>query len=262
MVEILFSDSAAGSLKEAKTAGQYAQSPVLEEPAAFHLALSVGDISGEGVDDKRLAALERLFSVYPENVGGAAARSLFDGAADNLYRLRRRLYAGGQARLWYSGHPDEWCGFYWLMAQLKNWGVVSGVFAVRRTEGWSGAPAGAWQKAEGQVELTPARISAGADKWRTLQRENAPLRAIVRGRLQSVPENFYDGWLEREIEAQTETFQEAQLIGAILGRRQTGTSDAWLALRLEQWIRQGRLQVVTAAPEGSPKYHRILKRIK
>ena len=253
MVEIFFSDSAAGSLKEAKTAGQYAQSPVLEEPAAFHLALSVGDISGEGVDDKRLAALERLFSVYPENVGGAA---------DNLYRLRRRLYAGGQARLWYSGHPDEWCGFYWLMAQLKNWGVVSGVFAVRRTEGWSGAPAGAWQKAEGQVELTPARISAGADKWRTLQRENAPLRAIVRGRLQSVPENFYDGWLEREIEAQTETFQEAQLIGAILGRGQTGTSDAWLALRLEQWIRQGRLQVVTAAPEGSPKYHRILKRIK
>ena len=114
------------------------------------------------------------------------------------------------------------CGFYWLMEQLRAWGVFSGVLALWLPDGmgggWSGAPAEAWRTAGPWTELTREQISAGAAKWRALQSENAPLRANVRGKLQSVSEDFYDGWLERAIDAQEECFQEARLIGTILGQ--------------------------------------------
>lgn len=262
MTEILFSDGAAGGLAAAKAVGQ---DSALGEAAVFHLALSFGDIRGEGTDERRLAALKLLFSPYPEDVAGEAACQLYASASEAHKRLRERLHAGGLARVWFSGQPDEMCGFYWLMEQLRAWGVFSGVLALWLPDGmgggWSGAPAEAWRTAGPWTELTREQISAGAAKWRALQSENAPLRANVRGKLQSVSEDFYDGWLERAIDAQEECFQEARLIGTILGQYRLGISDGWLALRLERWIREGRLEAVTAAPEGYPQYHRILKKV-
>ena len=52
--------------------------------------------------------------------------------------------------------------------------------------------------------------------WARLQEENAPLRAVVNGQLVSVGEDFYDGFLLRELAAQDKEFMEARFIADML----------------------------------------------
>jgi hypothetical protein len=73
-------------------------------------------------------------------------------------------------------------------------------------------------------------LHAIASHWAELQKENAPLRAVINGRLQSVPENFYDDFILREIALEKNEFHEANLIGRIFGKYQLGIGDGWLCV--------------------------------
>lgn len=86
------------------------------------------------------------------------------------------------------------------------------------------------------------------------------MRAVVNGGLRSVPEDFYDPWILREIAAQEETFYEGRLIGAVLEKYRLGIGDAWIALRVEAMVRAGKLIAREAAAEGKPAYHRHLQK--
>ena len=86
------------------------------------------------------------------------------------------------------------------------------------------------------------------------------MRAVVNGRLCTVPADFYDSFLRRELAAQPEEFHQGQVIGAILGRDLPGISDCWLALRMEVMLQSGELEAVTAAPEDGLVYHRRLRK--
>ncbi|MEG2013991.1 MAG: DUF3658 domain-containing protein, partial [Anaerovoracaceae bacterium] len=99
-----------------------------------------------------------------------------------------------------------------------------------------------------------------AVKWAALQAENAPLRAVLNGKLVSVSENMYDSFILREIEVEDDEFQEANLIGRVLGKYQLGIGDAWIAGRIEKMIGDGNLAVVSASAKDSPSYHRKLKK--
>ena len=52
-------------------------------------------------------------------------------------------------------------------------------------------------------------------KWNQLQNENAPLRAMLNGKLQSVSEDIYDSFILREIAEQPEQFKMAIVIGKV-----------------------------------------------
>ena len=99
-----------------------------------------------------------------------------------------------------------------------------------------------------------------ASHWRTLQIENAPLRVVLNGQLVSVPETLYDSFIIREIAIESEEFHEAKLIGKVLGKYNLGIGDSWVALRIEEMIRGGKLKVITSADEDAPIYHRILRK--
>jgi hypothetical protein len=75
-----------------------------------------------------------------------------------------------------------------------------------------------------------------------------------------MPETLYDDLIVREIAAEDEEFHEAMVIGRVLGKYQLGIGDSWVALRIEEMIRAGKLQVVKELAEDSPIYHRILKK--
>jgi len=92
---------------------------------SFNLAWSVGNIADSFVGIERLAVLERLFSIYPEDVGKPAAEQLYQSAIKNLDTIRNRAENGETLRIWYSNQPDEICGLYWLMNLLKSWGLFS-----------------------------------------------------------------------------------------------------------------------------------------
>lgn len=97
-------------------------------------------------------------------------------------------------------------------------------------------------------------------RWEQLKRENATLRAVVNRQLVSVPDTFYDAFILRELEAQEDEFMEAVLIGKVLGKYSLGISDGLIALRIEQFIKEGKLEVITHAKPQDPSYHRMLRK--
>ena len=97
-----------------------------------------------------------------------------------------------------------------------------------------------------------------ASRWVELQQENAMLRAVLNGKLVSTPESLYDTFVLREVEKQENEFTEARLIGQVLGKYQLGIGDAWIAPRIEQFIKDGLLIPITAPEQGTPIYHCIL----
>ncbi|MPN55071.1 hypothetical protein SDC9_202750 [bioreactor metagenome] len=83
---------------------------------------------------------------------------------------------------------------------------------------------------------------------------------MLNGRLVSASEKLYDDFILREIEAEGEEFREAMIIGRVLGKYQLGISDSFVASRIEEMIRAGKLEAVTAVAEDMPTYHRVLKK--
>lgn len=83
---------------------------------------------------------------------------------------------------------------------------------------------------------------------------------MLNGKLVSVPESLYDTFILRELEKQDNEFKEARLVGQVLGKYQLGIGDAWIALRIEQFIKDGLLIPITAPEPDAPIYHRTLQK--
>lgn len=239
----------------------------------FNLMLSVGDITENKPGSQRQAVMEQLFSIYPDNEGKQAAQELLQKAQSNLYTVCDRAAAGEALRIWYSNQPDELCGLYWLLARLNELKEHGPVYLVKlpeweadeegniiRKTNWGEVAPGEWNRyVILQTQAPPIFCQSCASHWLTLQKENAPLRAVLNGQLVSAPETIYDDFIVREIAEEGEEFQEAMIIGRVLGNYQLGISDSWIAYRIEEMIRAGKLEPVTFPADDSPVYHRILK---
>jgi len=317
MVEIVFGDSAAGSLKMAQGFGkggyvggavsvcilrddgsepteeeiQEARKKAEEEekkawesavplegnPAdvyGFSLSLSIGELSGNGMDGRRRKVLEKLYSIYPDSEGENIAHEMVRNAEGSLREACGKAAAGNGMRVWYSSQPDELCGLYWLMDRLDELGYQGKIFLVKLPEweeredgtvvqmtGWGEVGPGEWGKyLPLQQALSPALRRCFSLRWKELREENAPLRAVLNGRLISVQEDIYDGFIRREIDAGPEEFQEAMVIGRVLGKYRLGVGDALLAHRIEAMIAAGELEPVTQPSGKAPLYHRILRK--
>lgn len=260
MPEVTFHDSAkAGLIQAQRRQG--------DECGAIGLSLylDTGDISGDLFGARREEALRRLFC-GPE--GAEAALALMAANRAGQDRLLGAAARGEPVRIWYSDAPGEACGLLHAAALLE--GLPCPVWAVKlpdivpTDEGWT--EYGGWCDvspgefavfSEAQRLLSAPERRALAAHWQQLTRENAPLRAVVNGRVRSVPEAFYDDLIDRHMPRGA--FVEARLIGDVLGREQPGISDGWLALRIEARIRAGGLRVVRPAADGHP-YTRVLER--
>ena len=318
MIEIVFSDSACGSLKVAQHygEGEYqdgfmgvivshadGSKPTKEEVEVarrkakkkarlawetatplggntadiygFNLVLSVGYISENQPSIKRKQTLEHLYSVFPNDEGHQAAQEIFKRVNEDLKTVQKRAEVGESIRIWYSNQPDEMCGLYWFMGQLNQWKVHGEqVSIVKLPEweadekrnivqkiGWGQVAPGEWHRYLAlQKPVLPVFVQSCASHWQDLQRENTPLRATLNGQLISAPETLYDDFIFREIEAEGEEFQEAKVIGRVIGKYQLGIGDFWIAFRIEEMIREGKLEVASAVAEDMPVYHRVLKK--
>ena len=252
--------------------------PLGGDPAdvyGFSLALSIGDISENEPGAQQQKTLERLFSVYPDDLQDAISVML-QNAKDTLAAVCERAVSGYDAlRIWYSDNPDEACGLYWLMAQLEHLGTpLEQLYLVKlpdwisdsngniaRGVGWGQIAPEGWHQYLSLQKTAPSGFKeACAARWKTLQTESAPLRAVLSGQLVSMPETLYDDFIIREIAASDTEFREAVIVGAVLGKYALGIGDSWVALRIEEMIRAGKLEAVTDANEDMPIYHRILKK--
>ena len=206
---------------------------------------------------------------------GLSMGNLKEKEYPDLSELKTRLENSESLRLWYSKKsPEECCGFYWLMAQLKDLEAAK-IYAVSLPEyferpnnctitcsNWNDMEPEHWKPLlEQRITLPVGQRIFAAMRWQELERENAPLRAVVNGSLVSVPANFYDHFLFRELEKQDEDFLEARLIGNIMGIYQLGIGDELLHQRIESFIQKGLLEIVSPAEEGKPAIRRIVRKI-
>lgn len=315
MIDIVFSDSACGSLKMAQHYGEGEYSMIgsvivscpdgrqpteeeieqarqeideqqrrkwnnaaplggnSEDVFGFNLVLSIGDISEDIPSTKRQKVIEHLWSIYPQ-IEEEHVEGLFVHVKAALKQIFDRAASGEDIRMWYSSCPDDICGMYWFISRLQAEQYSGKIFMVELPH-WESDEVGkitskvSWGEVEPQEwgrylplqkEATSEFCQSCAECWNELQAENAPLRAVFNGKLVSVPETIYDSFIEREIEAEGEEFNQATVIGHVLGRKRLGISDSWIALRMETMIESGVLEQVSAPLPDSPIYHRTLRK--
>ena len=196
------------------------------------------------VRDRILAEAEELF------VPGA-------GRAETEELLRAHLYdlaaAGAEVRIWADDTPDGACGLRHAAALLA--GLDARVTLVSLPRWWE-RPDGAvvrWERGWGEVhpeefglhlggaeELTRPVLRMLALEWERLREENAPLRAVVNGRVMGVSEDFYDPVLRRCLT------EKPQKVANVLGQalvQLSGVGDWLLARRLRAMAEAGTVRV-------------------
>lgn len=242
-----------------------------EDVAPLLLALSVGDLSGllaGGTLVSRKTVLK-----HPEEAWGEDVLRCLDESWDTSMETLRRLREAGSepVRVWaVPWCPDDLCGVYFVCNLLRDAKTpISVVWAPRESVRRDGvmveirglgevSPEELGAMASGATALEPIQRRAYADRWRELTAENAPLRAVVNGRLSSVPEDFYDFALRAALPG------EPVKMGKVLADALTmlpGVGDGWLHRRLQVMLAAG--EVREAAPgDGRHPYSAMLQRVK
>ena len=279
MIEVLFTESAAGSMLSARqvewnTRISAKTDHQLEENhrnvVCFPLVLSMGDIS-DPISDKRAAFIQSTVPIPGPDFSDIGQTEV-NTARESLNKILAAIEDGQPIRIWYSQNPDELCGlchFLTLLPQNADIRVVElPAYEVRENiiitySGWGEVDPmelGSFLRLERPLTAIERRYFA--NMWRELARENGSLRAVINGRLCTVGTDFYDHFILRELQKQPAEFREARLIGDILGRYQLGIGDSLIALRIEDFISRGMLEPFTQPGEDRPLYHRYLRKVK
>lgn len=269
MIEVLFGESDAGLMKAAKSWD--VNSPLntdgtVQDVICLAFALDIGDIQQKPNSDYRN---DLLFSLYAQNAWGPEPddeelRELASIYAGELNRLEHHAQNGEPMRIWYSNTPYSLCGLCHVLHRLRK--INSDIYLVRLPElpdengviyaGWGEiSPENIKNFLPEQVPLTPQLRQHWEQTWRQLREQNSPLRAVISGKLTSVPEDFYDFLLWRHLGDKPVT--EARVIGEILGQYPLGIGDCWYARRIQHFIEAGAIRVVQ---DSEQRYARILRR--
>jgi hypothetical protein len=233
---------------------------------SLSFALDIGPISGPVDSPARRAQLDAMFGDARPSHASDAQRHWARSTAD-LDQLLRRAKAGEKVRIWYSDCPYSLCGYYQVLSllaaydcpvtalHLPRWAPL-GEDSALSARSWGEISPGdfaSYLPLETPVPK-PVRRAAGME-WAALQRENAPLRVSLNGRLYSVGEDFYDPFLRRELPAGP--FLTAHFIGEVLGRQQLGIGDWLIAQRIRHFLDTGELKLLK---EGPSLYRSTLQR--
>lgn len=280
MIEVLFGDSEAASMKAAKNtivAGT-ADGPVsvwtagkkkpperekcgwiegtADEVICLGFLLDIGDIK-EGTDSAYRKEL--IYSLYAQGQWkldremDAELSGLGDYYCSEMNRLVHYLQNGEPVRIWYSDAPYSICGFYQLCGILQKY--KNEISCVKLPEykicqnsiilyrNWGEAAAEEFAGfLHREKKLSIEEIRMFAMMWSGLQEDNSPLRAVVNGRLTGVPDDFYDFLIWGRMTKKPT--KEARIIGDILGQNQIGIGDWWYAKRIDYYIEQDKIKVI------------------
>lgn len=297
MIEVLFGESEAASMKAAKSkivsvtadgptavfmAGKRALPKEKElfnnksavwvegtsdEVIGLGFMLDIGDIS-EQVDSEYRKEL--IYSLYFQNQLEddeeiqKELKMAGEVYANEIFRLKKFLEDGEKIRIWYSDAPYSRCGFYSLCRLLERYDNEINVvklpeYVVRENsiifyKNWGEVAAEEFAAfLPYERKFSKKEVHMYAVLWSKLVEENSPLRAVVNGRVISVPEDFYDFLIFDGLS--NKPVKEARLIGNIIGSSQLSVGDWWYAKRIEYYIRQGKIRVVE---DSQNKYARLI----
>lgn len=294
MLEVVFSDSAKGAMKMAKNynkenmlggaIGYIGKKPSkIELEKQFEgeavggssndvvcigLNLDIGDIANEIDSKERKNEFTRVFGSV--NFDDNEIERFFYSQREDFEKLLVTAKNGEPIRAWKSNTPFSACAFAFLCYSLQN--IECKISIISLPEYWKTSD-NTIQSCTDWAELSPGqfyrflpleREVSNIEKrlqsslWNDLKAENAPLRALVNGKLISVPEDFYDHIINKNIPDRE--FAMAHLIGTILGKYPLGVGDGWYALRIKKMIAENKLEIV-ADKDASHPYGKILRKL-
>lgn len=296
MVEVVFSDSTKGSMKVAKNykkeniiggAIGYIGVPLSKKEFEEHFegkalggnskevigvsfCLDIGDISKDTTSEERKKLLFEMFKNPFENQEREEKifANYWEENLVGLQKLNDSAKNGEHVRIWYSDAPYSMCGFYFLNSVLKEYNCKVTAIKLPKYQtqkndtvisysSWGEvAPGKFYQFLPLEAEISQLERKFIASEWVELQGQNAPIRAVVNGKLTSVAEDFYDYFIRLNIPE--EEFIMARLIGEVLGRHQLSVSDWWIAHRIRNMITNGELKVIS---DNEFDYRKILKKV-
>lgn len=280
MIEILFAESEAGSMKAAKSTVLYSKTDgptsvwiagkkkppkrkhsgwvegTAEEVICLCYMLDIGDIQEEFDSQYRK---NLIYSMYSQDQWGKDnqidedLKKVVDYYMQEMERLKAYLEAGEAIRIWYSDTPYSRCGLYHLCHVLRKY--ENEIHAVKLPEyvvhdkcittykNWGEVAAEGFAGfLPGERILSREEIRMSASLWSDLVEDNSPLRAVINGHLTGVPEDFYDFMIWNRITKKP--VKECRLIGDILGYNHASIGDWWYAKRIQHYIETGKIKVL------------------
>jgi len=296
MLEVVFSDSEKGSMKVAKNYNVKnmlggAISYIGKKPTKAEAELEkhfegqavggnshdvvnigfsfdIGDISGSIDGNERQNVYRKVWGRF--DFDSKEQEEFFQNQRKDVEKLLSTAKDGIPIRIWKSDASYSTCGFYFVCNILRNIDCNISVVSLPKYNPiseneiveyshWGEVGAGKFYQflpLEKQITQIEKRIVS--DYWRDLMVENAPLRAIINGKLTSVPENFYDFIITKNLPYND--FIMARFIGKLLGEYSLGISDSWYALRIDKMIEENKLIVVENNDPSHP-YGKVLRKI-
>lgn len=294
MLEVVFSDSEKGSMKVAKnyneknmiggSIGYIGKKPTKTELEKYFegqavegnsqdvvnigFFLDVGDISGAIDGNERQNVFRKVWGRF--DFDNKEEEQFFQNQRKDMERLLSVAQNGTPIRIWKSNAPYSTCGFYFVCNILRNIDCKISIVSLPEFElisenkiveysHWGEVDAGKfYQFLPLGKQLSQIEKRIVSDYWRDLMEENAPLRAIINGKIISVPENFYDFIITNNLP--DNDFIMARFIGKLLGEYNLGISDSWYALRIDKMIEDNKLIVVENKDPSHP-YGKVLRKI-
>lgn len=291
MIEVLFGESEAASMKAAKSMKivGYVNGPTSvlvtgketppertfagwvegtsEDVVCLGFMLDIGNIK-EPIDSPYRKNL--IYSMYAQNQYvknpeiDQELKLTGEVYLNELLRLKEYLENGETARVWYSDTPYSICGFYSLCQILQKYKneihiVKLPEYMVRKTSiisyrNWGEVSAEEFAEfLTYERVLTKEEVRMYAQLWTELTEDNSPLRAMINGKVTGVSEDFYDFLIWKRLTRKP--IKEARLIGDILGCFQIGMGDWWFARRIEHFIQQDKIKVIN---DSENKYARVI----
>lgn len=291
MIEVLFGESEAASMKAAKSMKivGYVNGPTSvlvtgketppertfagwvegtsEDVVCLGFMLDIGNIK-EPIDSPYRKNL--IYSMYAQNQYvknpeiDQELKLTGEVYLNELLRLKEYLENGETIRVWYSDTPYSICGFYSLCQILQKYKneihiVKLPEYMVRKTSiisyrNWGEVSAEEFAEfLTYESLLTKEEVRMYAQLWTELTEDNSPLRAMINGKVTGVSEDFYDFLIWKRLTRKP--IKEARLIGDILGCFQIGMGDWWFARRIEHFIQQDKIKVIN---DSENKYARVI----
>lgn len=267
MIEVVFEESSKNTMKIAKA---YKNGESIKgsgkDVVYIGTFLDIGDISEDLNSPFRKKIFKNLYShIYDEK----ELEQFFYNEYKDLEKLLSAAKNKAKIRIWKSNTAHSACVLAYISYKLRN--IDCEITIVSLPERHKLAKDTihfftSWQEVvperlhkflSFERELSDIEKRMESDLWKNLKEENAPLRAIINGRLISVSEDFYDQFIIRNIP--DGEFLMGQLIGSLVNKYQLGVSDLWYRLRIKEMIESGKIKIISYEKPSHP-YEIILRK--
>lgn len=221
----------------------------------FDFNLSMGDLTqpvelSGGPREKQYIDM-RLAQEYEERSKMMLSlKKNWDKAIKSYEGFKERIKNNEDVRIWLDTTPNDICGFLFAMELLSKVSSKVSVIVLPKYEIQEGRviehsswgeinPLDYYKYGKYEQELPKEMIDALAWKWCELKKENAPLRAVINGKVVSVEEDFYDPFIRQAFPSEESTV--IRMIGEIIANQPLFLSDSFIANRIKTMLADGEL---------------------